>query len=254
MSDNETAVEFPDTARRSPNDMKYHSRFQRWLAELPWKPSSEWYGNLLMLPLALMFAVYWGSRKLFQHASGIAGILLLVAIVGGLREIDMFAGVDLWIVVAVASVAGLLAVIILFDWYRERLQFTGLFRRPADPRQDIARRRFHLACEQVSFAPSAWHAGYDNDMFGIGVEFYLRRLMIWKHGRAYVFALDACQFAHRGHELFVRVAQASPEGVPEVYQFRLSCVGGKRSPGDWVRLLKRATHRQLTQRPVGRPS
>lgn len=217
----------------------------RRLAELPWKRSGEWYANLLMVPLALMFGAYWGTRKFIQHAYGVFGLLLLGAVAYGLHQIDMFDGVDLWIIFSIAALGALIAAVILVDWYREKLQYSALFRRRSDPRQDVARRRFHVVCEQAAFSPSAWHAGHDNDMYGIGVELYLRRLLIWKHGRAYIFPLDACEFAHRGAEVFVKVAQASAEGVPEVLQFRISCEGGRRSPREWVKLLRRAAHRRV---------
>lgn len=226
-------------------DLSFRFRLHRRLAELPWKPSSEWYGQLLMAPLALAFGAYWSVRKLIQHASGVFGLGLLGAVAYGLFRLEMFQGVDLWIVFAIAALGGLIAIVILLDWYREKLQYSALFRRRDDPRQDVARRRFRVVCEHASFSPSAWHAGYDNDMFGIGVELYLRRLMIWKHGRAYIFPLDACEFAHRGTELYVKVAHATEEGVPEVLQFRVSCQGGRRAPREWVKLLKRAARRHI---------
>lgn len=247
MADNANRLASRAPLGVSPLEVISRFQLQRRLAELPWKPSSQWYGSLLLAPLALLFGAYWGVRALARNAYGLVGLALLGALAYGLKAMDMFERIDPVMLLSIVGLGGLIAAFILIDWYREKLQYSSLFSRRGDPRQGIARRRFHVACEHIGFSPTVWHAGFDNDMFGIGVELYLRRLLIWKHGHAYIFPLESCEFDKRGTELFIKIAQAGAEGIPEVLQFRISCRGGTRSPRDWIRLFRRTARRKLGQ-------
>lgn len=216
--------------------------FKRKLASLPWTPGRDWHRSIVLAPLAVLFALDRLLRFVRRHLSALVALALLATITYALRSLDLFADMGFGMVFALLALGGLIAGFILVDWYRERVKYARFLSRRDDPREQAAVRRFLLVCEQAGFSPSAWHAGFDDDMFGLGVELYLKRLLVWKHGQAHVFPLDECAFAHFEGDLFIRVAGAVSDAQPAAV-FRISCRGARRSAREWMRVVKRATRR-----------
>lgn len=224
---------------------KVRFRIARRLASLPWVPAHVWFRSFVLAPLAVLIGLHRSALAIVHHFTAFVAAVCLVGIAYLLHRFELLEGLlNPWIAGIAVLTAAVGAAMVVADWVRDQAEAA---RRRTDPRQEVAARRFRLVCEQERFEPSVLHTGHDNDMYGIGVELLTQRILIWKHGHAWILPLHECEFKARGRELWIGFMRqrhpGAPPGMPR--QFRIACAGAPRSARSWVRLLRRSSEREL---------